>query len=691
MAKARDPFEVPLDPEQREQLALRLIAEIEDAESVRTEVIGDNAKLDQWHLLYEGGDGKLTKDYPWPDAANLTSWIGTEKVDSFRARVVKTIFSEPIWTISGWNVDTKQVALIEQFHQWKAEEERLQTYLTKVVHNALIEGTGVLEVSERPILRKIRERKRVLLQTNEDGEVILDLEGKPTPMTTPTGDLIDAPDTADHKTTQILIVDRMVKVRGGPQYRVLSLKDFLILPGHAQERKDVWGFAKRVWKRLPELMLMQQMGVYTNVSALGEEDERVVTPEMQREGQGVASAKANTAEKEIWEFTFLDDLDQDGVQEWYIATLHKRTRTLLRLQKDDLGQSRYLLFVPFPRTRFIYGYSLIGHKLPTIIDEHTAWRNMITDRSKLVVAAPIKRLIGSVWNPQAVPWSPNAIIPVRDMNEIQAMTIPDVPASAIQREGAILQASERVAGMVDTAAGAHPEQDRTLGEVRTVLGESMIRIEEVVKHLQEALEDLFQIRHEIWKRTLKQGQAKLPKDLQAALEAKGVTVEEGQVTFQDLDVPVRGKPRGSVDTADVSVMRQDFIQFMTALTQFSQSVPTFGVLFQDPDLGKELLYQAVRVFRWENRDAITQAIDKAAEKAKMMQAQQAMGGGPPQGAPPPGGQKPPGPQKPPGAPAGPTPGGPAGAPSGGANALTRGQNIPVPPPPGQTPTPSGRT
>ena len=631
--RKRDPFEVKLTPQEREKLELRLCEEIDAAFDARIEIVGRDQRIDQWHKMYEGGDRGITKNSPWPGAANLNSWIGTEKVDAFRARVVKTLFAEPIWIVSGWSgSDQEQLSKVEAFHQWAAEEERLQTRLSKVVHNALIEGTGVLEVSERPVLRKQRQRIRALVQTTSEGKPIADENGRLQPEVGPDGMPMQAPEGTPDEMTTPVVLDNTMKVRSGPQYRVLSLQDFAMLPGHAQEREDVWGYAKRFWKRVPDLLTMEQAGVYENVDAIGEEDEREEDAATLREGQRIAPQRGPTAEKELFELTFLDDLDRDGVQEWYIATLSVKHKKLLRLQRDDLGQSRYLIWVPFPRTRFVYGYSLIGHKLDSIIEEHTAWRNMIADRVNLVINAPIKRRVGSMWNPTAVPWGPHAIMDVQDMGEVEAMVIPDLPSSVVHREGSVLSAAERVAGMNDAASGVTPNSDRTKGEVELVHGESMIRVEEVVKHLQESMEDLFNVRHEIWKRTLREQPLDMPKDLMVSMENRGLMTTSRLLQVGDLEGTFRGKPRGSVETADYSVLRQDYIGLMTALTQFSQAVPTFGVLFQDPELGKALLSQAIRIFRWENREAFETALQKATQKAQQIMASGGALG--PAGAPP---------------------------------------------------------
>src|SRR5688572_21811371 len=118
-SKKRDAFEVSLTPVQEKELAARLSEEIQEALDARISIVGDDQLVDGWHKLYEGGDRKITKNTPWPGAANLTSWIGTEKVDAVRSRVVQTIFSDPIYVVEGWGDDAEKVPFVEQFHQWK--------------------------------------------------------------------------------------------------------------------------------------------------------------------------------------------------------------------------------------------------------------------------------------------------------------------------------------------------------------------------------------------------------------------------------------------------------------------------------------------------------------------------------------------------------------------------------------------
>lgn len=640
-AAPRNSFQVKLSKAQEEDLVSWVADEINAAIEARTEIIGDplgtgGGDLDDWHKIYEGGDRNLTKQQPWPGAANLTSYIGTESVDAMRARIVQTIFTEPIWIVEGWGEAAGRASFVEEFHQWKAEEERLQSYLSRVLHNSLIEGTGVLEISEQAVLRKVRTETKAAVAVAEDGAQLIDNAGNLIPARAQDGSLVPADPGAESIT---ITEEQYISVRRGPQYRVVALRDFYLLPGHASDRGDLWGYAKRIWRRVGELASKETLGIYKNVEELGEENERQVREDEIRFGQWQAETRpSRTSEKEIWEVSFLHDLDDDGVEEWYIMTLHREKRVMLRLQRDDIGQPRYLLFTPFPRPNSIYGYSLIGHKLGTIIDEHTAWRNMITDRAILAVNAPVKRLQGSLWKPEKMPWGPRQIIPVRDMREVEPVVMADVPGSAINRENLILTAAERIKGMNDVTLGSFPQADRTLGEVQLVTQQSFIRIEEIIKHLQETLEDLFQLRHSIYKRVLVDQPMPLPSNIRSVLtgvEDRGVAVPGGLITAALLEGEFRGKPRGSVESADLQRMRADFNGLLTAFTQLAQGIPMFQQILNNPEAAKAILNQALRVYRWPDKRALETAVNAAPMPPPgAAPGQQFPGAGSPPGGPP---------------------------------------------------------
>src|SRR5690349_14289714 len=100
MAKQpRDPFDVRLSDEQKEDFARWLADEVQGA---LDNCSAQSREVDYWHLLYEQGRTRLASSAPWPGAADLTSYLGTQNVDSLHARLMKTVWVEPVWTVEGF-------------------------------------------------------------------------------------------------------------------------------------------------------------------------------------------------------------------------------------------------------------------------------------------------------------------------------------------------------------------------------------------------------------------------------------------------------------------------------------------------------------------------------------------------------------------------------------------------------------
>lgn len=596
---ARDPFEVRLSEERRRELATFLCTEIENAIMARDRIAGNDAEIDLSHERYEGGNASLVKNTPWPGAANFGSFIVTEKVDSMRARIVATLFADPPWIVEGYGDAAEKAPLVEAFHQWKAEQIRLQSFMGRVTHNSLIEGTGVLEVTDRVVKRKGIRRLRALVQRDPTtGMIVPDDQGNPTLVRTKTGAFVEAQDAEPFVE---LVVSDVVRASAGPSLRVVSLKDFCILPGHAAERADVWGYIKRFFRRLPELRRAEADGFYAHVEDLGTMGEREQTPLELRAGQDIAPQVDDTAEKELYECLVLLDLDEDGYEEWYVITISVLHRVILRVQYQDYNTPHFVLFTPFPRPNAVYGYSYASLKLGSLYDEHAALRNMFADRSSLATSAPFLQLEGSPWDPSKTPFGPRTVIPVRDLNEMKQLEVRDVPNSVITQIQMVLSAAERLSGQNDITTGQLAQQDRTLGEVQLSTQQSFVRIDEVVKNFQEGMEDLFDLLHQVWSAKLQEEPEPAPGSLLLAMTERGIQIADSTITAGLLHGVFRGKPHGSVESADYKSMRADIAQMMTALTQLAQAVPALRAHLNDPRVVRSLVSQIARVYRWPDR------------------------------------------------------------------------------------------
>lgn len=632
-------FDVKISAEKRKDFAIWLSQEIENAISARTDLLD----VRYWWTLYEQGRTR-TDNAPWQDAADLTSYLITEKVDALRARIMRTIFVDPIWTVEGWGESASKAPFVEDFHSWAAESEGVQPFVGRAIHASLIEPRGVLEVFEDTTTRVTRKTINAQVQTQADPM---------NPMAPPTwvmnGETQEPKLVTDEHGRYVEVFDMMTpaaqvtvdeveRVRKGPGYRVISHEHFLVLPGHAREKADIFGYAKWFTKRVDQLEHAIRGGVYAKDTLEQIHPNSDIASQLSVSGENVpvAAQDGPTAEKEFWEVQLLHDLDGKGLR-WYIATIHVPTRTLLRLKYDSINLGRFILFVPFPRTdRAHEGYSFAGHKLITVTEEHTAWRNMLADRASLVLSAPIKRLTTALWESDLQPMGPKAVIDVRDMKEIEPMVIPDLTAPAMQREQEVVNASERIAGINDVALGQSAQQNQTLGELEIRTEQSFVRMDEVIKNLQEPLEELGQIRNAIWARTLKDAEKAggyyAPQHVFEGLDERGGDpCKGGHVPPDMLEGTFRFKPRGSTETADRAKLRADYMQGLQAIGQLAQIWPIMGATIQNnPQAAESALENFLRLYNIPDKQAWLGPI-KALIQQQQQQAQLAQQAGlPPQ-------------------------------------------------------------
>jgi hypothetical protein len=598
------------------------------------------ADIRYWWTLYEQGRTR-TGNAPWPDAADLTSPMAAEYTDAVHARLMQTVFTEPVWTVEGWGESSKRAPFVEEFHQRAQEEERLQSALDAVMLRALVEPAGILEISESIEMRREQVEKRVKWATDPmTGSQLLDEKQQPLPQTDPeTGDYVEA--TPEDPNSVRIQYDELQPVRKGPAYDVVQYLDFLTLPFHAKDRTQIWGYAKRFWRRVPELTALAKKGQYDTqaVEDLGDENEKDTSTDAPNKPGTVASQDGPTAQKELWTVQFLANLDGKG-ERWYRATVHKDKRILLRLHKDD-RVTRYFKFVPFPRPGSTDGYSLIGHKLVTVIEEDTAVRNMRADKAALAVSYPIKKLVGALWDEHEQPFGPRQVITVRDKGEVEQMQGTDVPQSINVWKSDVRMDADRLVGQNDTSLGQETGKDATLGEVRLRAGYAEVRMDLIVKRLKEPLEELGQARHNIYIRQLReQGGKPMPQSMVIGLEARGVDITgiaDGRVTPDMLEGQFWFKPKGSIESADLNAQMGYTNQLLVALANLSKVNPMIQMLLSSPQAAKSILEQLLRVYRWPDKQVFLgseaqQLIQQQIQQQQMMsdprmQILMALGGG----------------------------------------------------------------
>lgn len=595
--------------------------ELDHALSARS---GVESEIKYAWALYQ--QDRTRGNLPWPNAADLTSPYGAEAVDAIHDRIMGTVFTEPVWTVEGWGESAVKAPYVEEFHQRAQEEERLQTYIDEWVYRGLIEGVGTLETCEAVDLRRERQQKKIKLQLHE-GLPVMGEDGEPLAMQDEQGQYLEA--EGDEPAADMEI-DSLEPVRMGPEYDVIPYLDFLTLPGHARSRKEIWGYAKRFWRRVPELDAKVGLGMYDKdaVSAIGTDNERTETGSEAPSSGTVPAQDGPTAQKELWEVQFLADCDGRG-ERWYRATVSKDRVQILRLKVDD-RTTRYTQFIPFPKPGSAgRGYSLLTNKILTVLEEDTAIRNLRADRAAFKASQPILRQVNALWDPYEQPMGPGRVLDVRDKNELTVLQgIEDVPVSVLQWKQDVRGDFDRLLGTNDTALGQDTQENKTLGEVQLRAGYSEVRMNVILKRFAESMEEIWHVRHAIWKRTLA-NRDKLPpmRALAIGRIADGIEVtgiaSDGTATAELLEGTFWAKPKGSVETSDLNRIRQDTVGLLQVLPGLFQVNPMMAQLFQTIPAAKSLTKQILRVFRWQDVQSIIGPESHGVFEAMEMQQQMA--------------------------------------------------------------------
>lgn len=615
-AKVDEPWDVKLDDEKLKAFTTFLCDEIEAATSARSTLMDDYGLIDLWHALY--GQLPRNRKGPWPGSADLGSYIGTEKVDATRARFVKIIGkAEPLCVVEGRGPTAKNAPYVEEAHEWlQQREEKLFVSLVKWFHQGLIERMGVMETYEK-IERVVTVEERDLLvevdpnnidpATNQPAFVLKD--GEPVPTVGTDGKFIEA-QSKDEPQAKIK-VRSISYVHRGPRHRIISGKDFVWLAAHARERDEVFAYFKKFHLTNAPLQERVENGIYDKdaVDKLGKVGSQPQTVRDDRKSTDVQqTGHDETQPHELWQGQVFYDLDGYGPR-WLLVTLSLEDRVILSIKDDTINRCRFNLLVLFPDQDGIDGYSFIGDKLYTLIEEHASERNMIADRSMLAFNAPILRISGSTWNPQQQPWGPRQVITVNDKDEITQARVQDVPESGIMRLRDTLQGAERVSGASDiVSSGVVEGANPTATQIAQSASYSNARMEEQVALAQEAIESLYELRHLVWIRALEFNDGMVvDSDVAGRLKDRGLDLENGKLTADLFKGPFRFKPRGSVESADPVLMQNRFQQRYASLFTLAKTNPAIAQRLAQPEVADAILQDWADTYKPRDRAAFLRA------------------------------------------------------------------------------------
>jgi hypothetical protein len=165
----------------------------------------------------------------------------------------------------------------------------------------------------------------------------------------------------------------------------------------------------------------------------------------------------------------------------------------------------------------------------------------------------------------------------------------------------VLQFAERISGQNDTSTGVMASANRTLGEVDLTTKQSWIRIDEVIKNCQEPMEELFSILLATYTAALEDTPEEPPDSLLQMMNERGIALPSGAITADMLYGTFRGKPKNSVEDADLNQMQGSLTQMLMMLGQLAATNPPLAMHMQSPVVMKSILTQIARAYRWPDQ------------------------------------------------------------------------------------------
>ncbi len=279
-------------------------------------------------------------------------------------------------------------------------------------------------------------------------------------------------------------------LRDGLEYRVIPFEESIVLPPTAKRDEDLWALGEWLYLRGLDLEKGAKEGRYrkkavdellrggVNASTRSEDEvRRDLAAGIDTEGY--VPQEARYADYRCAMLDWWDDLNGDGECEWYWLLVEERTGLVLQCMFSpyEHGESRYDRFPYITRTAQLFSAS-IAERLAALQDGATTSLNDILNISDQIVGmagnfihdsramlTPSKIRIG----PGIPLYVPGSIEGIRPMSE-EFATLPGALQALLLVLDKLKEFADLVSATSNPALGRETDGDKTLGEVRLVLG-----------------------------------------------------------------------------------------------------------------------------------------------------------------------------------------------------------------------------
>ena len=317
------------DPVRLNRLGIDLVRELRNAQSARA---GLESKWTNYLRAYRAEPEYSVKSFPYEGCSNLVVPLIATDVDKTVAWIMSLLFQhDNLWVAKARSPEMVEIApRIQEFMEW-AQHHELNLYdeVADFVKETVLLGTGVLKTRYHRDVRKVYEYREA--QTNSAQEEGQNFERM-----------------------------SMVSMSDRPSVEHVSLWDFYVDPSAPTMETASW-VAQHVPMTWQQFQQRERMGVYYNSGKLRESWANSRGHEIDQYQQRQDSYVPYDGTKlELYEFWTDCDIDNDGLEEACVVTIHVPSGEIVRYDFNPYFNQRppYDL-APFVRVpKRIYGIGL---------------------------------------------------------------------------------------------------------------------------------------------------------------------------------------------------------------------------------------------------------------------------------------------------------------------------------------------
>lgn len=360
------------------------------------------------------------KNFPWPGSSNLVISLVANDVDVITSRELAMLFGQPnLWTCTHKREDMVEFAKkAQKFLEWAqgAEIDAYPAIRDFVIEKAIL-GTGVLKTRYHRESRKVYEFRETPQGVHEQQAVVM--------------------------------------LKNHPRVHHVGLFDYYV-PASATSQEDAIWQAERIQLTASQIRNRMAAGIYMPNDRM-----RTATPNLpnhwQRQVQEFDKFRVSRPDHfDVYEFWLNWDIDEDGQDEALVCTIHRDTRSYLRIDFNPFfnQEAPYDVARYWPLPKRFYGIG-VAEMLEGYQDEVSTLHNQRIDLGTVNNASVIvARKNGSIKQDEEI--YPGRIILTDDpQSDIAVHPLGGASAenSTIPQEQMTLQYARGRTGVNDFIAG----------------------------------------------------------------------------------------------------------------------------------------------------------------------------------------------------------------------------------------------